>query len=118
MMTETNLNLGLFVFSKPTVLHGLTVFQNLFPTKGTRVNRINEGKAMATLRATAVEIRKAIITHVSSTRNILPKEIYPLMVNDFPKNNVYEIRSIVKEMQKDATLIPDIIYGGLTLARN
>jgi hypothetical protein len=72
---------------------------------------------MATLRASATEIRKAIINYVSLSGNILPKEIYPLMVNDFPRNNVYEIRNIVKEMQKDATLIPDIIYGGLTLSR-
>lgn len=73
---------------------------------------------MSTLRATAYEIKQAIIDFVLKTGNVTPSEIYVPITNSFPLNNHYEIRYIVKELQKEKTLVPDIIYGGLRVSQN
>ena len=68
---------------------------------------------MSKLTATAREIKKAIIEHVSVQGNLAPSEIFTSMIDSFPNNNHYEIRYIVKEMQKENLLVNDIIFGGL-----
>lgn len=68
---------------------------------------------MPTLRASAIEIRTAIINYVTSMGNLTPSEICVPMHFEFPHNNQYEIKRIVKEMEKDKDLVPDIVFGGL-----
>ena len=70
---------------------------------------------MTIRKASAQSIRQRITRYVKTAGNLLPSEIYIKMSTLFPNNNDYEFRAVVKEMQKDKLLIPDIIYGGLTL---
>lgn len=74
------------------------------------------GKLMTVLKANATEIRDAIIRYVSERGSMSPSEIYVPATQNFPQNSYYEIKRIVKEMEKDKTLVPDIIFGGLTLS--
>lgn len=68
-------------------------------------------------RATATEIREAIVNHVTSMRNATPSEIVDPIHEQFPANNYYEIKRIVKEMEKEQVLISHIIFGGLMVAK-
>lgn len=68
-------------------------------------------------KATARKIKSTITQKVEKTGNMVPSEIYTALSHIFPHNNYSEFKIIVKEMQKDKLLIPDIIYGGLTLPR-
>lgn len=72
--------------------------------------------SMTKTRATVEEIRTAILDYVSGMGNLTPSEIFYPISALFPQNNHYEIKQVVKEMQKDNSLVPDIIYGGLRLA--
>jgi len=68
-------------------------------------------------RASANQIREAIVEHVSSMRNATPSEIVNPIQEKFPSNNYYEIKRIVKEMEKEQILVSHIIFGGLMVAQ-
>jgi hypothetical protein len=80
--------------------------------------QLTKGNTMSMIktRATGIEIRKAILTYVSKMGNLTPSEIFYPINEVFPYNNHYEIKQIVKEMEKDNSLVPDLIYGGLRAA--
>lgn len=63
----------------------------------------------------ANRIKTVICQKVGHNRNMVPSEIYHTLSSLFPNNSYQEFKNIVKEMQKDRLLIPDIIHGGLTL---
>lgn len=69
-----------------------------------------------TSRVTATEIKKEILNCVKRGRNLTPSEIISIMQDHFPAHSHYEVRFLIKEMQKDHSLIHDIIYGGLKAA--
>ena len=69
-----------------------------------------------TSRVTATEIKKEILNCVIRGRNLTPSEIITMMQDRFPAHNHYEVRFLIKEMQKDNSLVHDIIYGGLKAA--
>ena len=72
---------------------------------------------MAT-RASAVRIKNAVLKTIQSEGSMVPSEISLALTNIFPHNTDWDFKRVIKEMQKDRLLIPDIIYGGLTLPRN
>ena len=70
---------------------------------------------MRTNRVTAAEIKSEILSCVGRGRNLTPSEIVSNVMQLFPAHTYYEMKFLIKEMQKDRLLIHDIIYGGLRL---
>lgn len=80
-----------------------------------RTSQLQKGTTMTMrkTRATVAEIRKAILDYVAEKGNLTPSEIFYPIGDAFPHNNHWEIRQLVKDLQKENALVPDIIYGGL-----
>jgi len=67
-------------------------------------------------RVSIVEVKKEILESVKRGRNLTPSEIVRIVQNIFPSHSHYEIKFLVKEMQRENELVNDIIYGGLRAA--
>ena len=67
-------------------------------------------------RVSANEIKKEILSIVKNARNLTPSEIIEGIHEYFPRHTQYELKFLIKEMQKENELINDIIYGGLKVA--
>lgn len=67
-------------------------------------------------RVSATEIKTEILDCVERGRNLTPSEIVANILVLFPAHTHYEMKFLIKEMQKDQWLVHDIIYGGLRVA--
>ena len=67
-------------------------------------------------RVSATEIKTEILSCVKQGRNLTPSEIVANILVLFPAHSYYEMKFLIKEMQKDQWLVHDIIYGGLRVA--
>jgi hypothetical protein len=73
-------------------------------------------KRVRLTRVSATEIKTEILECVRKGRNLTPSEIVTSILALFPAHTYYEMKFLIKEMQKDQWLVHDIIYGGLRVA--
>jgi hypothetical protein len=71
---------------------------------------------MLNARATTEQLREVILENVASRRNMSQSQIVRHMLEIFPDNSYYEVKYLVKEMEKEGYLTHDILYGGLRVA--